>query len=308
MPNYPQPDKFQVSQETLNQWLKTRKNESDGNPGFFSSTGFSKDQSWATLAIIIELIALFTTLYGSYAKYLANGKMSNIIIAVALVVFFIVFDVVGVFLHNHDKGERIKNKVKLILEDETSRRTLLRRKIKLQTPREISALFLFFISAFLKIYAVMAFVGGKGNISVGIILILFYLVVVYIHTCHTGYWLSEKKTQREISKEYNLWLDSITAGYETDLSSSPSVVQFWSLYPMTLDEEQTQHKHGRQSITYMGKEPKEGGYTKFNYELKSQGTLFDDDIVQLSSAFQEDFKRPLIHACLRMQLNQVGII
>ena len=70
MPNYPQPDKFQVSQETLDQWLKTRKTKNDENPGFFSSTGFSKDQSWATLAIIIELIALFTTLYGSYAKFI----------------------------------------------------------------------------------------------------------------------------------------------------------------------------------------------------------------------------------------------
>ena len=73
MPNYPQPDKFQASQETLNQWLKTRKNENDENPGFFSSTGFSKDQSWTTLAIIIELIALTTTLLGSYATVGSKG-------------------------------------------------------------------------------------------------------------------------------------------------------------------------------------------------------------------------------------------
>ncbi|MDC0100618.1 hypothetical protein OAI90_10050 [Crocinitomicaceae bacterium] len=304
MPNYPQPEKFQASQETLNQWLKTRKNENDGNPGFFSSTGFSKDQSWTTLAIIIEFIALTTTLFGSYVIYQSNGKVGPIILAVSLVLFFIVFDIVGVFLHNNDKGERAKNRIRLILEDNPAIRDLIRSKINSQTPREIMALFLFLMSALLKIYAVMQFIGGMGNITLAIILTLFYLVVVYIHTCHTGYWLSERKTQREINREYNLWVESLAAGEVPSSNSTQSVVQFRTLVPMS----ETSHQNGRQSIRFISQETQTEGYTHFEYELKSQGTLLDDDIVQLSAAFQEDFKRPLIYACLDMQLNQVGII
>ena len=304
MPNYPQPDKFQASQETLNQWLKTRKNENDGNPGFFSSTGFSKDQSWTTLAIIIELIALTTTLLGSYAIYQSNGKITSVILAVSLVLFFIVFDIVGVFLHNNDKGERTKNRIRLILETNPPLIALIRKKINSQTPREIIAIFLFLMSALLKIYAVMAFIGGRGDITLAIILTLFYLVVVYIHTCHTGYWISERKTQREINREYNLWVESLSNGQPPSFNSTQSVVQFRTLVPMG----ETSYQNGRQSIRLISQEPQTEGYTHFEYELKSQGTLFDDDIVKLSSAFQEDFKRPLIRACLDMQLNQVGII
>lgn len=309
MPNYPRPEEFQVRQETLQQWLKTRKNEDGGlNPGFFSTTGFSKDQSWSILAIIIELIALFTTLYGAVIIYQANGKMIPALMAVALVLFFIVFDIVGVFLHNNDKGERVKKKIISLLEPNTVIKIKLLKEINSRTPREIIAVFLFLMSAILKIYAILQFAGGggRGSITLAAILTLFYLVVVYIHTCHTGYWLSEIKTQKQINKDYNTWVDSFTNQTEDgpNLSAQKSVTQFHTLIPMT----NSHWQNGRQAIRFIEKKEREDGATNFKYELTSQGTMLDENIVTLSAPFPIDFKRPLIHSCLDMQLNQVGII
>ena len=184
MTHFDQPQLFKPSQETLLQWLNTRKNDSY-KPGFFSTNEYSKDQSWTIIAILIELAALVFTLYGGWAKYQINGKIGALITAGVIVFLFIAFDVIGVLLHSNDKKNKVINKNKLILVKSPVDRQALIEKIESKTPREIIGVFLFIISALLKIFAITQFVvSGKGSIPIVLILPLFCLVVVYIHTFH----------------------------------------------------------------------------------------------------------------------------
>jgi len=304
MAYYNNPAEFKPSQETLLQWLKTRKSDNDVKPGFFETIDFTKDQSWTIIAILIELAALFFTLYGGLSKYQINGKISTLITAGVIVVLFIAFDIIGVLLHSNDKKERVINKNRLKLIKNPVVREGLIEKINTNTPREIIGFFLFLVSAMLKIFAITQFiVSGKGSIPLVLILTLFYLVVVYIHTSHTAYWLAEIKRRRLTSNDYKMWVNDLQNNIPSEHSViSPSVIQFNSLAPMGKE----QFQNGRQSVMFINKVQKEDESVEFNYELKSTGVLTDDDIVILTAFFKSEFKRPLINACIEMQLNQIG--
>ena len=60
------------SNETLYQWMKTRKTQSTSIPGLFETIGFATDQLWAIIAVLIESAALILTTYGAWQIYLSN--------------------------------------------------------------------------------------------------------------------------------------------------------------------------------------------------------------------------------------------
>lgn len=306
MSYYAQPQNFKPSQESLLQWLKTRKNDTSYKPGFFSTNEYSKDQSWTIIAILIEIAALVFTLYGGWAKYQSNGKIGALITTGVIVFLFIAFDVIGVLLHSNDKKNKVINKNKLILVKSPVPRQQLINEIESNTPREIIGVFLFIISALLKISAI-TFIGvsGRGSIPLVLILTLFYLVVVYIHTFHTGFWLSEIKRRKLFKKDYKQWTtdtrNNVPSNFEV---TSASVTQFMSMVPMENDFFQ----NGRQSIRFINRKEQENGAVEFNYELESKGILWDDDIVSIQQFFNHQFRMPLLEACTEMQLNQIGLV
>jgi len=306
MSYYPQPQIFKPSQESLLQWLNTRKNDTSYKPGFFSSNEYSKDQSWTIIAIFIEIAALVFTIYGGWEKYQINGKL-NVLITTGVIVFlFIAFDVIGVLLHSNDKKNKVINRNKLILVKSPVPRQQLIDEIESNTPREIIGVFLFIISALLKIFAIIQIgVSGRGSIPLVLILTLFYLVVVYIHTFHTGFWLSEIKRRKMFKKDYKEWTKDTRNNVPSDFEvTSASVTQFTSREPM----EKEFFQNGRQSIRFINKNELQTGAVEFHYELKSQGVLWDDDIVSLLAFFNHQFKTPLLEACTEMQLNQIGLV
>jgi hypothetical protein len=308
MSYYPQHQIFKPSQESLLQWLNTRKNDTDTSykPGFFSTNDYSKDQTWTIIAILIEITALVLTMYGSWGRYQSNGKIGALITAGVIVFLFIAFDVIGVLLHSNDKKNKVINKNKLILVKSPVPRQQLIAQIESKTPREIIGVFLFIISALLKIFAIVVFfASGKGAIQLVLILTLFYLVVVYIHTFHTGFWLSEIKRRKMFKKDYKQWTtdtrNNVPSNFEV---TSASVTQFTSMVPMERDFFQ----NGRQSIRFINKNEQRNGAVEFNYELESKGILWDDDIVSLQTFFNHQFRTPLLEACTEMQLNQIGLV
>lgn len=307
MSYYLQPQIFKPSQETLLQWLNTRKNDTSYKPGFFSTNDHSKDQSWTIIAILIEIAALVFTVYGGWAKYQINGKVGTLITAGVIVFLFIAFDVIGVLLHSNDKKNKVINKNKLILVKSPLPRQELIDNIEAKTPREIIGVFLFTISALLKIFAITQFVvSGKGSIPLVLILTLFYLVVVYIHSFHTGFWLSEIKFRKMVKKDFTHWSTATRNNVPSDFEvKAPSVTQFTSMIPMDSREF---FQNGRQSIRFINKIQLDSGAVEFNYELESKGILWDDDIVSLQTFFNHQFRTPLLEACTEMQLNQIGLV
>jgi len=306
MSYYPQPQDFIPSQENLIQWLNTRKNDTSFKPGFFSTNEYSKDQSWAIIAFLIEIAALSFTLYGGWSKFLINGKIGTLVTAGVIVFLFIAFDIIGVLLHSSDRKKKVINKNKLILAKNPVYRQELIDQIESKTPREITGVFLFTISALLKIFAITQFVvSGKGSIPLVLILTLFYLVVVYIHSFHTGFWLSEVKRRRMLKMDYKIWTvdnkNNVPSNYQV---LYPSVTQFTSMVPM--DKEHFQN--GRQAIKFINKNELPSGAVEFIYELESRGVLWDDDIVSLQTFCSHQFRTPLLEACTEMQLNQVGLL
>lgn len=306
MSYYLHPSDFKPSQESLIQWLNTRKNNNSFKPGLFSTTDYTKDQSWTIIAILIEIAALVFTLYGGFAKYQVNGKLSTLITAGVIVILFIAFDIIGVLLHSTDKKNKVINRNKLIIVKKPLQRQDLLENIDSKTPREIVGVFLFVISAILKIFAITQFVvSGKGSIPLVFILTLFYLVIVYIHAFHTGFWLSEIKRRKMFRKDYKQWTADSRNNVPSEFQiTNPSVTQFTSMVPL----EKEMFQNGRQSIRFINKIELPSGAVEFNYELESKGVLWDDDIVSLQTFCSHQFRISLIEACVEMQLNQVGLV
>ena len=303
---YDNATKFMPSKDTLYKWLKTRKSELGVKPGLFETIDSSTDQLWAFIALLIEFTALGLTLYGAWVKYVADPKkLSLMILAGILVLLFIVFDYIGILLHIHDETERVivKNKIR-ITKDLTALNTL---HLSLQkvSLRRFASYLLLLLSALLKIFALLAFVG-KSPLLI-LILTLFYLVVIYIHSQHTGYFLSHLQFNSAVKKEQLEWLDATSKGLPSPFSVSQSGQTIFSVNrPLFPIENQVWQNNG-QKITFRQKTNSEDGSVNFEYVLSCEGCLWDEDILRLIGHFNPHHHAAIIENCIKLQLNQLGL-
>jgi hypothetical protein len=309
---YPNPDKFMPSITTLNEWLKTKKNKQSFRPGLFETIGFSSDQIWAVISIIIELSALFLTLYGSWQNFLAKKNIGVLFAAVLIVILFIAFDIIGILLHDHNKPEKtiIRSKIKLLnnFPNAMIQLTKLYEQLNEITWREFVGFILLIVSGILKISAVYYLFIGRANIPVTIVIILFYLIVIYIHTFHTGYWISELRFRSLVKKEYDTWTNDLVKGLPSPYSILAPTVKVFTSPIQAFDNNSNRNSFqcGRQKIFFTHKSIDNNGNAIYHYTLESNGCLFDDDITPLIAPFNPIFANSLIEACIQLQFSQLG--
>lgn len=298
-PYYSNPKDFSPSIATLNDWLKTRKSNSDQKPGLFETIDYSRDTLWATIAIFIELSAMILTIYGASIIFKANHKLPTIISAVIIVLLFIAFDIIGILLHGQDKPEKVIIRSRIKIEQNATERRFLNEKLKQITWRTFFGIILLSFSGILKIVAITLFFKGIAPPGVAV-LVLFYLVVIYIHIFHTGYWLSARGLKKSIDKEHRLWhgqqQDTFKAIQHTKIFESP----------VPMDINMTSIHNGRQQINFLEKKILANGATVFTYELLSEGCLWDEEVVSLIAPFNSGFSGSLLNACIAMQFSQLG--
>ncbi len=154
-PYYENNRQFMPSNETLYQWMKTRKTQSTSIPGLFETIGFATDQLWAIIAVLIESAALILTTYGAWQIYLSNHILPIFVTAIIVVVLFIAFDIIGIMLHGYESPRKVEIKNKLIAEKDLNARKKLIRELESITWRQFLGTMLFLLSGALKIVAIM---------------------------------------------------------------------------------------------------------------------------------------------------------
>ena len=304
-PFYDMPMQFMPSQATLNSWLKTKKSNSQNKPGIFETVDFAGDQVWAIISILIELSAFLLTLFGAFQIYKQNNNMPMLISALIIVFLFIAFDIIGIMLHGQDKPHKVKLRNQMLITHDPAIKAHILKKIKEIGWRDFLGFMLLVFSGILKILAISVFFRSQSGMATIIILILFYLVVIYIHAYHTGFWWSAVNVKSRIKKDFNKFLDHQHTGTPNPfLVTGPQQVLFDSNVPMGVN---VAH-HGRQSIQLTGQQVAANGAKVFSYSLSSTGCLFDYEIVSMAASYNSSFSTALIEACIKLQFQQLGEI
>ena len=160
------------------------------------------------------------------------------------------------------------------------------------------------ISAFIKIAAVLLLTGFIGVQAI-LVLCIFYIVVIYIHIAHTGYYLSARKCSKMLEREENHWWDQRDSGINTDPMDDNMIV-FQSLISLPNNET---IRNGRQTLEVADKIDAAEGVI-YNIRLSSRGLLWDEDIVSLLQNFPPNdlFYPTLIKACVKLQFSQLNIV
>jgi hypothetical protein len=311
-PYYDNRNQFIPSQAVLNDWLNTKKSNNPSKPGLFETVKYTEDAVWTFISLLVELAALSLTFYGAYQTYL-KMKVPSISSAflgpVIVVVLFVFFDVVGIMFHSSERSEKTRIKSQIVFTKAPLLLASLYKKLKLYSGKQFMGVMALIVSAILKIFAVtiMSPVNGRGAVPLILIMSLFYLVVIYVHIYHSGYFLAARRVSKKMKKEWDTWFQMNQQGLPTPLNvhavnsvifSSPQAMPNGNSFQM-----------GFQTITFIGRHQDSAGAVSFNYQLDSLGCMWDSDVVPLYSAFAPGhFQSSLLEACVQLQLSQLGII
>ena len=248
--SYPNAQSFEPSNQTRIAWYKTRKSTTSYGPvhlpGLFSSDGFSTDQIFFIIAMIIELAAVVVTIRGGMMM-----KTSIFIGSIVAVVLFLVLDFGVLFL---------------------------------------------FLSGILKILAIVTLNNSFSNPLFIILFSLFYIIVMYIHANHTGFWLAEFTLQRKIKKDHQVWSEG------NGNSAQIYVHQFSSPFSLGLAPNQSK-KTNRQCLTCISKNQND-----YVFKLDSVGLMWDTDVAAMCMGLQAQERAILAIECLQLQLIQTTAI
>jgi hypothetical protein len=305
-PYYQDSQNFSPSRNTLDLWLKTRKTDNNSKPGLIETIDYSRDLAWSIFSILIEFSAFFLTLFGAWTIYRQEGNLILFITALIFVVVFIGLDIIGIMLHSQDKPQKVLDKSEAAITHNPIQKEILLKKINSITNRTFIGVILLCISSLLKIIAVSVFFKESG-VAGTIVLMIFYMVVVYIHMYHTGYWWAARKVQKRINSEFLSYINSQNTGTTNPYQvTQPNIQLFSSPFPM--DNGRKKLQSNRQTVEFLDSWIDQNGTSMFNYQLTTNGLMWDSDVNQIITYNNHNFNQYLIEACIRLQLSQLGQI
>lgn len=268
-------------------WLATRKENIQGteHPGFFQTVNFSTDRNWVIMATFIEIVAIIVTIQGG----LVRGG-TYLIIAIAAVLLFVFFDYIGAKLHHSpiSKKQEYRCKLALVEDLQNSNESIgIRDELNRKSQKKTGGIVLIVFSAILKLVALFL-LGTMGFIFLGIMVVL-YVLAVYIHLNHTGYFLAEMSVRKQIGKQHSLWREYIRLisigkkeklfnhkGEEylikEDLPQRNTYTSTDVLWDHRIEENEVLN-YGKHSISFIRKE--NGNNI---YEINTLGILTDTDV------------------------------
>lgn len=302
-PYYGNTSRFKPSTNTLYKWLETRKSSNGSKPGVFQTVNYSNDAGWTLIAFLIELAAFSLTVVGALNHYSQYQDKMVLVFAIVAAILFVAFDVVGVALHGAERADKTLAKAKIALTNEHNELERLYRKVNKTTFREFSGIVMMLMSAFIKIGAILLLAGFVGFHAV-LILCLFYLVVIYIHMSHTGYYLSARKCAKMLKDEEEKWWDDQEMGVGVELVEDRIVFQ--SPLSLPMGEE---FRNGRQCVSVMDKNETPDGVL-YNIVITTKGLMWDEDVASLLQNFPSNtiLYPILLRSCVQLQMSQLNLI
>jgi hypothetical protein len=302
-PYYPHPELFEPSFATLKFWLNTRKSKTKKGAGLFETDKFSLDRNWFIIVFIIELFAFIVTIWGGYAKMISTHKSKVFVTAIIASSLFVVLDYFGVLLHHRGTDDRTIAKSRLNFEHDLVIIGQLKREAFSKTLYQFFGFLAILFSAILKIWALR----GLNSLFKGPLLavaVLFYLMVMYVHLKHTGYWYFAWKTNKRMKKEFKDFQKDRASGTPSQYSSKnpPHRVQFLSYYKLV---DTISCLNERVRVKLLGSD-NDTGTVKYHYEIICKGVLWDEDIVSVTQGFDHNFQQDLYEACVNIQHAQLG--
>jgi hypothetical protein len=302
---------FMPGTESRQLWLATRKRPfACGNirlPGFYQTVDYGKDTGWFIMAMVIEIAAFSLTLYGGIMRggiYLLGASL--------IVVLFLVLDYVGVILYHANAENKCFLRNRFLIEDGVNR-GLIENEMRRGKGKEVFGIIFLFLSSLLKIFAVLLLT--RYSIVFYVILAIFYVLVIYIHMAHTGYWFSEWRTQRKIDRDYRRRAHDIGRFKRNEINESdvhymvntnqPLISVFETpirIQNIAPDKPITVGSH---SLSFDYEDTNGGGQPLYHYTIRTVGILFDSDIILFAGGQLPMQAGVIAINCLQHQLNVV---
>lgn len=316
------PADFQPTEDSRKKWLYTRKFEQKigvlNFPGYYKTDGYSTDSFWFTLAISVEIVAVIITILGGFSKGLGFGIGSVIIVAL-----FVFFDVLGAKLVHKYVGEiqKIKNAILIESDINTIKGHLLNISTLKTKFSKYLGVFLIILSSLLKVFAI--FILNRFPLPFISIMVISYLLVIYIHIIHSGYWLAEYNLRKSFKKEYNLFaLSKVSGNVNPENISKMRQMPFTTNIPLSIDESLSSGAHKinniNSSVVSRGSRifvysPENNGSVRvesydtqegpfYNYMLDTIGVLTDEDIMGFTHGQNTGQASIIALACLDFQI------
>jgi hypothetical protein len=302
-PYYPHPELFEPSIETLKLWLNTRKEKTPRGTGLFETDRFNLDRNWFVVAFLFEIAAFVLTIWGGTLKYYGTKKISILIIALLASLFFVLLDYFGVLLHHRGKDDKIRASSQLnFTKDPIIIGALKKVAFSKFSWYQFFGFTCMLLSATLKILALIALISFFKKLAP--LFVIFYLIVLYVHAKHTGYWYYAWKTNKLMLSEFQQYEKDRATNTPSEFSvkSLPYKIQFYSYFKFVGVGEALEK---RVKIIVLDTII-DNGQTKYLYEMWCIGILWDLDIVKITSDFNINFQQDLYEACVKMQHAQLG--
>lgn len=263
-------------------------------PGLFSTSGFDNDKRWFNIAMGIEILALFLTVRGGFSR---GGNWIWLSILIAF--FFILLDFVGAWLSHHNERNKAILRSQAALANDREAKQGFINESKKTTVRQIFGVTLIVFSSFLKYVAL--FLLGTFIAGILIIAATLYLVVIYVHIYHTGFYLAEIRRLIQLKKDekaHQLW--SMLSEAERKKIQSPLRAQIQTSgseeYKDKLRTINGQITVGQNKII----EEIRDGIT--HYQLHVKGLLTDDLILRFIEGQNDEQTRFIVKLCIKFQL------
>lgn len=300
MPTIQDPINFQPNQDALSKWLATRKHKySNVQIGLFNTIGYKSDKNWVRFVVVLELFALFLTLYFGFVKKSTIAGFSGFLVAIIASVLFITLDIVGAILHHQKVGEKQRVKNKIAGAKTVAERTAAEFELsKIGNSSKILGTMLIFISSIIKIVS-MLLLSKKMTITILVAIVIMFFIIVYIHLRHTGYWLAEYRTMKEFKKQYiahALAKDKKLPPVNNATTHNPINFNLTeNLYGSSgsILKANESLKIDQHCITYINQEDGE-----YSFQLKCIGVLTDDQISRFVTGQAEVNQEKLRRICI----------
>jgi hypothetical protein len=264
-------------------------------PGYFHTDSFTKDKNWFSLAIFIELLAFYLTISGGLNR---GGEWGYIAFLTAI--FFVVLDIVGaLMLHN-----RASEKTKFLSLATVTRDPIasegFRKEANKINGRQIIGVILIIFSAFLKYFAL--FLLGSFRLTILSVIVLLYLIVIYVHLYHSGYFFAERKRQNLLNKEHDLFRKEqmeIAQGKPIQSKFQAQTIVGGNSEPGPL-RLNTQNGVIRQDGHEILETQLPNGL--YSYTMKTKGLLLDDQIVAFTQNQNDEQCKFVLNLCISHQI------
>ena len=282
---------FEPSAAARTAWYKTRKQTTSYGAthltGLFGTVDSSLDTIWFSMAMIIELAAVIITIWSGLSRGLGTAIGATIVVAL-----FIVLDYVGILFHTHLSANRTLWKNQILIPQTPQYLAFLKESLSMRTSKEDVGVLFLFLSAFLKVFAIVLLNAMFTHPAMIIIFSIFYLIVIYIHANHTGFWLANYNFRRIVDLDYKQW----SAG--NGGLAQIYIHNFQTPYSLQMKVGDVRNVNC-QTLTCQAFE--NGLYS---FQLISVGLMWDQDIATICMGLLHQEKPVLAIECLQLQLTQ----